>query len=116
MDLCEICHVNEAAYTCRLCKRRVCREHFDETKGLCKVCSASLCQICGARLAITFCPVCGRLVCYEDSVQVDNVRRVCRECFQKGLRWPFGPSGAEVYVSGAVRLARRVVAVGEGGG
>ncbi len=111
LETCEICHVNEAVFTCRLCKRRVCREHYDEARGLCVVCSSSLCEICGARLAVTFCPICGRLVCYEDSVQVDNVRRVCRKCFEAGLRWPTGSREAEAFISGAVRLARRVVSV-----
>lgn len=116
MDRCEICHVNEAKFTCRLCKRRVCRDHYDEAKGLCVVCSSSLCEICGLRLAVTFCPICGRLVCYEDSVQVDNVRRICRRCYEAGLRWPVGVSESQPFIGGAVRLARRVVAVGGTGG
>ena len=109
-DLCEICHIREARYVCRLCGRRVCEEHFDKEKDLCVICSSSLCELCGVRLAVTYCPVCGRLICYEDSVQVDNVRRVCRECYAKGLTKP-SPQNKDAYLSGAVRLAKRLIRV-----
>ncbi|MGC9210194.1 MAG: hypothetical protein ACP5FT_02885 [Acidilobus sp.] len=111
MNLCEVCNLRPALHVCRICGRRVCEEHYDESRGICVICASSLCEICKERLAITFCPVCGRLICYEDSVQVDNVRRVCRECFDKGFRGPV-MTQARTFVGGPVRLARRVVTLG----
>lgn len=78
-------------------------------KGICSICASSLCQICSERLALTFCPVCGRLVCYEDSVQLDNVRRVCRDCYMKGYRTARDLPSEGKYIEGALRLARRVL-------
>lgn len=83
--LCEICEASEAVYKCRLCGREVCERHFNKEKGICTICEGSLCELCHQRPSITFCPICGRLVCYEDSVQLDEVRRVCKECYAKGL-------------------------------
>ena len=111
MTLCELCHHKEARHRCRLCGRLVCEDHYDAKTGLCAACGAALCELCGERLAVTFCPSCGRLVCYEDSVQVDNVRRVCRECYARGVTAQALRSGKLVgaYTSGAVRLTRRVL-------
>ena len=110
MALCEICRAKEARHRCRLCGRLVCEDHYDARTGLCAACGSALCELCGERLAVTFCPSCGRLVCYEDSVQVDNVRRVCRECYAKGVTArALGDSKlVGLYTSGAVRLAKRV--------
>jgi len=41
---------------------------------------------------------------------VDNVRRVCRECYAKGLTKP-SPEQKSAYLSGAVRLAKRLISV-----
>ena len=93
-----------------MCGRLVCDDHYDVRTGLCAACSSALCELCGERLAVTFCPSCGRLVCYEDSVQIDNVRRVCRECYAKGVtaRSLRDRKVVEAYTSGALRLTKRV--------
>ena len=48
------------------------------------VCRESLCMVCGERLSVARCDSCRRLVCIECSIQIDPVRRVCRECFASG--------------------------------
>ncbi|ADL19492.1 hypothetical protein ASAC_1087 [Acidilobus saccharovorans 345-15] len=50
-------------------------------------------------------------MCYEDSVQIDEVRRVCKECYAKGLVGSYF-SGSKInmtYVGGALKLARRII-------
>jgi hypothetical protein len=109
-ELCEVCGEAEATHTCRLCGRKVCDKHFDSKTGLCAICSGALCEICHEKLAVTFCPSCGRLVCYDDSVQIDEVRRVCKECYAKGFRGPNVQLEAP-YIGGAIKLARRTLHV-----
>ncbi|WP_216475983.1 hypothetical protein [Caldisphaera lagunensis] len=104
-SICDICGINEAIYKCKICKRNVCYDDFDEERGVCKICAASLCQICNSRLSVTYCPYCGRLVCIEDSIQLDNVRRVCIDCYKKGA---IKLSKNLKYVDGAIKLSKRV--------
>ncbi|MGB9827281.1 hypothetical protein IMZ38_03125 [Thermosphaera chiliense] len=80
---CEICMVNDAVYTCRLCGRRVCRQDFDDQRGICKVCSLTLCELCGKQLSVGYCVVCGRLGCEDCMIQVSNVAYICRDCFAR---------------------------------
>uniref|UniRef100_A0A7C2FPT0 B box-type domain-containing protein n=1 Tax=Thermosphaera aggregans TaxID=54254 RepID=A0A7C2FPT0_9CREN len=80
---CEVCLVNDALYTCRLCGRAVCGEDFNVQHGVCKVCSLTLCELCGRQLSVGYCVVCGRLGCEDCMVQVSNVAYICRECFSK---------------------------------
>ena len=82
LGYCELCGKPGVA-KCRMCGRTVCSEHYDEKSRLCKVCSMSLCEVCGRRVAIGRCVLCGRLGCEDCLVQVDNVRRICRECLVK---------------------------------
>ncbi|MEB3846726.1 MAG: hypothetical protein GSR74_01970 [Desulfurococcales archaeon] len=80
--LCEICNTKPAVAQCRLCGRQVCEDHIDD-QGICTICREALCQICGQRLAIGYCIICGRLGCDQCLVQVDSVRRVCRDCLRR---------------------------------
>ncbi len=82
MEKCEICLTRPAEYTCSLCGRRVCREHYDEHKGICHACRETLCQVCGSKLAIGYCKYCGRLVCEDCSVE-EGAALVCKECAAK---------------------------------
>lgn len=63
-----------------MCGRSVCSIHFNEGRGLCCVCVDALCSFCNTRLSVARCIYCGRLGCDSCLVQVDNVRRVCRDC------------------------------------
>lgn len=63
-----------------MCGRFVCRDHFNVPRGLCVVCIDSLCEFCGSRPSIARCIYCGKLGCTECLVQIDNVRRACRDC------------------------------------
>jgi len=43
MDKCDICgKLTAALHVCRLCKRRVCEEHFKPQDGLCSLCHSRL--------------------------------------------------------------------------
>ncbi|MGC8566543.1 MAG: hypothetical protein ACP5I6_04650 [Caldisphaera sp.] len=107
---CEICDEKEAKYECKICKRKVCEDDYNKNKGICKICSSLLCEICHERLSITFCPICGRLICDKDSVQIDNVRRVCIDCYNKYFKGKlFYPNNSSKYINGAIRLAKRVI-------
>ena len=79
MRRCSFCG-SDAVLECPLCGRPVCRGHYDATRGLCAGCVEALCEFCGVRLSIARCIYCGRLGCDACLVQVDNVRRACREC------------------------------------
>lgn len=79
MRLCEICREKPAVGYCRLCGRRVCREHLAPS-GLCSLCESSLCAVCRERLAVASCEICGRPVCEECSVQLTPAIRVCVNC------------------------------------
>ncbi len=93
MRYCELCWRREAVGRCRICGRMVCGECLGKD-GVCEACRSSLCQICGSKLAIGSCSVCGRLVCEDCSIQIDPVRRVCRECYSRGLKPASQPSRA----------------------
>ena len=86
----------------------VCEDHFNVEKGLCAICERFLCEICNENLSITFCPICGKLICEADSVQIDNVRRVCKSCFKKLNNHSTIKKGI-FYNNGAIRLTRRVL-------
>jgi hypothetical protein len=89
VPLCEICGKREAKHKCPLCGRLVCDEDWDESKGVCILCSSTLCQVCGKRLAIASCAACGRLVCDECSIQINPVVRLCIDCYRRyGRNWP----------------------------
>ncbi len=36
--LCDICGKADVVYTCPMCGKRVCTEHFNDVKGVCNVC------------------------------------------------------------------------------
>ncbi|ADG91327.1 hypothetical protein Tagg_1058 [Thermosphaera aggregans DSM 11486] len=80
---CEICMVNDAVHTCRLCGRKVCGEDFEGDRGICKACSLTLCEFCGKQLSVGYCIVCGRLGCEDCMIQISNVAYMCKECFSK---------------------------------
>jgi len=45
IEQCDICgKLTAALYACRLCKRRVCEEHFKPQEGLCSLCHRHLSQ------------------------------------------------------------------------
>jgi len=49
IDTCDICgKLTAALHECRLCKRRVCEEHFKPQRGLCSKCYSRLSQPTGA--------------------------------------------------------------------
>ncbi|MGB9725562.1 MAG: hypothetical protein ACPLZ8_02775 [Fervidicoccaceae archaeon] len=82
-DLCEICGRRKAELSCPKCGRRVCRECFNEEKGICLVCSETICERCGKKHSVERCQICGRLICPDCLVRVDKVRAVCLDCFQE---------------------------------
>ncbi|RLE61523.1 MAG: hypothetical protein DRJ32_01105 [Thermoprotei archaeon] len=83
---CEICDsFTKDVYICKLCGRKVCKEHYDETKSICLVCAVTLCQLCGKRLARGNCAVCGKLVCSACSIKV-GAGLVCKRCLQTGQK------------------------------
>ena len=84
LGACEVCGSRAAVASCRLCGRLYCGLHG--SGGRCVACSSALCSLCGSRLSVGYCPSCGRLVCTECSIQLDPVRRVCRECGSPGYR------------------------------
>jgi hypothetical protein len=94
---CELCGERRAKGECRVCGRLACEEHL--AGGLCYACREALCSICSERLSLGRCSICSRLVCWECSVQVDPVRRVCKECLAAGLR-------SSPRRQGAARMAR----------
>ncbi|MDM7275793.1 MAG: hypothetical protein P3X22_006750 [Thermoprotei archaeon] len=75
---CELCG-SPASSVCSLCGRLVCPDHYGRD-GVCSACLSALCSFCGVRLSIAKCVYCGRLGCESCLVQVDNVRRACRDC------------------------------------
>jgi hypothetical protein len=79
---CSFCGVN-AIFECPLCGRIVCERHYNATRGLCTGCIEALCDFCNKSLSIARCIYCGRLGCDVCLVQVDNVRRACRECLDR---------------------------------
>lgn len=83
---CEICSVNPAEYTCRMCGRRVCSEDYDEEEELCKICKTARCEVCKRQLAITTCKYCRRLVCEDCSIQISLVEYVCIDCYKKVVK------------------------------
>ncbi len=78
LRLCEICRLERAAETCRLCGRNVCSRHY-AGDGICVACRESLCSICSSKLSLGYCKYCGRLVCEDCSVE-EGAALVCREC------------------------------------
>jgi hypothetical protein len=105
--LCDICGKKNALYKCKICKRNVCENDFYDEIGVCKICAASLCEICKTRLSVTYCQYCGKLVCTEDSIQLDNVRRICIECFKEKKYLVTKVSNE--HTQGAVKLAKRII-------
>ena len=81
-SFCELCG-SPGLGRCRSCGRLACSTHMGEG-GLCVVCLDAQCRICKASLSVGRCSVCLRLVCVDCSIQLDPVRRVCRECRVKG--------------------------------
>ncbi len=77
---CYFCE-KEAKYVCKICKRRVCEDHY--YSGICYACKLALCRICGRRPSVSRCAVCGKLVCRECSVEYQPGIRVCKECASK---------------------------------
>lgn len=82
-SFCELCG-NPGFIRCRSCGRIVCSSHIGD-KGLCVACLDALCRICGTSLSVGRCNSCLRLVCINCSIQLDPVRRICRECMAKGF-------------------------------
>ncbi|MUN27952.1 hypothetical protein GC250_00370 [Sulfolobus metallicus DSM 6482 = JCM 9184] len=80
---CEICLENKPEYVCKICDRNVCKDDFNQEKGICKVCEMSMCEICGRNLAIGYCECCGRLICIDCVAYHDKSRRICKECAVK---------------------------------
>ncbi len=108
MVTCEICNEAPGRLICPTCGRRVCPLHF--TGDRCTICREATCRICRSNLALTHCMICGRLACSDCLVQVDNVRRVCRDCLPlaRARRWP-GPGEVRLYSLGARRLTYRIL-------
>lgn len=79
--VCEVCGKRLATRKCRVCGRYVCEKHFDEHKGVCRVCSDLMCQVCGERLSIDACIICGKLICRSCSVELQPGIRVCMYCY-----------------------------------
>ncbi len=110
-SLCEICYEKEAEYVCKICGRKVCRNHYKPESGLCSLCARTLCQICGQKLSIGYCQICGRLGCDTCLRQIDPARWVCIECLQKHgikgverlLRAPAQPA------SGPLKVLRKLL-------
>ncbi len=104
MERCDLCG-SPVSGRCRLCSRPACIFHLGED-GLCAACREALCMLCRERLSVARCDSCRRLVCVECSVQVDPVRRLCRECAARGATrppWAGRPLGS------AARLALRII-------
>ncbi len=85
MVKCVICERKEAVHKCRLCGRPVCDDDYDQSTGLCSVCTTTRCEICGKYPAIGYCMICGRVGCEDCLIQVTLVSYVCKECMRKGL-------------------------------
>lgn len=77
---CEICGEKNIDYRCNVCRRYVCKKHFDSTKMRCVLCIDSECDVCRNFLAVSRCYICGRKICSSCSVDIDNVRRICFYC------------------------------------
>ncbi|MEM4717626.1 MAG: hypothetical protein QXE81_02565 [Desulfurococcaceae archaeon] len=82
---CEICELNNASRTCRICNRRVCDEDYDYNIDACIGCRETLCKICGNYLSIGVCKYCGRQGCEDCLIQISLVEYACMECY-RGLR------------------------------
>lgn len=108
MVTCEICGEAPGRLLCPSCGRRVCPRHMD--RGRCTICRQATCRICRVNLSVTYCMVCGRLGCADCLVQVDNVRRVCRDCLPRvqASRWP-SRGAVRLYSLGARRLTYRIL-------
>jgi len=78
---CSFCG-ERARFKCPLCGRLVCSTHYDPSRGLCIGCVEALCELCNGSLSIARCIYCGRLGCDRCLVQLDNVRRACKECIE----------------------------------
>lgn len=81
--LCELCERRIAKYKCKICGRQVCEIHIRAGEGICEVCASALCSICKSALSVRSCISCGRIICLQCSVQIDEVRYVCINCFIK---------------------------------
>lgn len=81
--LCELCEQRVAKYRCKICGRQVCEIHMRIEEGICEVCASALCNICRSALSVRSCISCGRIICLQCSVQIDEVRYVCINCFIK---------------------------------
>ncbi len=79
--ICEICEDEIASRVCKICGRRVCKNHFNEELQICKVCEITLCYICMSRFAVTVCAVCGKPICEKDSSKF-GLYRICNRCLQ----------------------------------
>lgn len=62
-------------------------------------------MVCGERLSVARCDSCRRLVCTECSMQIDPVRRVCKECLASGA-WK---KRKAKLLRSAARLALRIL-------
>ena len=85
--ICEICGKREAVARCSYCSRNVCDRCVTSAYGhqeqVCRICEQLMCQVCSSRLSVTKCLLCNRLICRYCSVELDEVRRVCSECFSQ---------------------------------
>ncbi|MCE4624433.1 MAG: hypothetical protein F7C35_01025 [Desulfurococcales archaeon] len=107
---CEVCLENPGEYRCKVCGRIVCRQHYNPETGTCTFCEELKCQICGKRPSLGYCLVCGRLGCDLCLIQVDNVRRVCRECLEKyGMKGIWEILKSRRISEGPLRVVRRVI-------
>lgn len=103
LSFCELCG-GPGAGRCKSCDRLVCSVHSGEG-GLCVVCLDAQCSICRTSLSVGRCVACLRLVCVECSIQLDPVRRICKECWVRG----YVRSRVEVGFDKMARAAFRVL-------
>jgi len=104
LGLCEICGKRKAELVCPKCGRHVCRECFDEEKGVCLVCSETLCQRCGRKHSVERCQICGRLICPDCMYRIDKARAVCLDCLEK-----YGVQGALEIIKRREKEEKRIL-------
>lgn len=84
---CEICEEKISFFKCNVCERHVCHDDYLMDKKICKVCEMSLCMICKSNLSIGSCEYCGRIICEDCTQYFDGARRICKECYRKGMTY-----------------------------
>jgi len=78
---CDICNEKPAKFVCPKCGRYVCEDHYSERREACSACVEALCDVCRTALATSRCVLCGRKVCHNCAIELDEVRKVCSNCF-----------------------------------